>query len=136
MKQFQQFESKAHEHLRQGDDRAALFCFEQAFDTVLISYGRQAQALVDQGDWEAALLSLKEEIDLSSDSVTKDLHHLGQLLNKIGFLRHCLRDMPGAARAHELALMFHAELLHADNSSTDVISCNSGPHHNRYQAAS
>ena len=136
MKQFQQLESQAHEHLRKGDDRAALFCFEQAFDTVLISYGRQAQSLIDQGDWAAALLSLKEEIDLSSDAVTNDLHHLGQLLNKIGFLRHCLRDMPGAARAHELALMIHAELLHADNASTDVVSCNGSSRPNAYQAAS
>jgi hypothetical protein len=137
MKQLQQYESQAHEHLRQGDDRAALSCFEQAFGTVVTSYCTQTQPMLNQGEWEAALRFLKEKIDLSSDAVTNDLRHLGQLLNTIGFLRHCLRDEQGAAEAHQLALMIHVELLQVVKTpSKNIVPCNLDSARNAYSAAS
>jgi hypothetical protein len=136
MKQLQQYESQAHQHLRRGDDQAALSCFERAFDVALTLYCASAQALVNQGDWEVTLLYLKDSIDLSSDAVSKDFRYLGQLLNKIGFLRHCLRDVKGAAHAHQLALLIHAELLSGGDSTTDVVSCDLDSRCSSYPASS
>jgi tetratricopeptide (TPR) repeat protein len=121
------WEEQAREQIQLGNWTSAFDSYEEALSVALRPYGHEERLnLRVPADRATLRQSLQGHFDASTVETSRDLRHIGRLLNNIGFASRQRADWGYARHTYDLALMVHCELLDPDHPDAAIALYNSG----------